>query len=212
MAKEYTLRPLPYAYDALEPSIDETTVHIHHDKHQQAYLDKCNAAISKHPELFNKTVAQLLNDLGNIPGDIKKDVTNQGGGVFNHTFFWENMSEKHGQKPIGNLKTALENTYGTFEEFKAQFKQHAITNFGSGWTWLVKHPNGDLQIINMANQDTPISSQFVPLVTIDLWEHAYYLKYQNLRADFIENFFDIINWERAEQFYNLDIIEFCKLF
>ncbi len=208
----YTLKPLPYDYKALEPSIDETTVHIHHDKHQQAYVDKCNTAMEKHPELFNKTIAQVLSDLMSVPVDIKKDVTNQGGGVFNHTFYWETLSAKHNQQPIGNLKAAIDSTFGSYEDFKAQFKQQAISVFGSGWTWLVKDANNAVKIVNTANQDTPISSHLVPLLTIDVWEHAYYLKYQNLRPNYIDNFFNILDWEKAEQFYNLSFDEFCKKF
>ncbi|OON97806.1 MAG: superoxide dismutase [Epulopiscium sp. Nele67-Bin005] len=201
MPNQFQLVPLPYAYNALEPFIDEETVHIHHDKHQQAYLDKFNAAIGRHPELFTQTVTQLVTNPAAVPLDIRQDVTNQGGGVFNHTFFWKSLSPTSRKQPQGKLADAITKTFTSFEEFKTQFKQHAISNFGSGWTWLVKHPNGDLQIINTANQDSPISMNFCPLITIDLWEHAYYLKYQNKRPDFIDAYFNIINWEQAEEFY-----------
>ncbi|MGL4738265.1 MAG: superoxide dismutase [Cellulosilyticaceae bacterium] len=202
MKNQYTITPLPYNYDALEPYIDARTVEIHHDKHQQAYVDKLNLAISKHPELFSNSVAQLLTNLDQIPDDIKKDVINQGGGVYNHTFYWNNLSPTASKEPIGNLGTAIDETFGNYDNLKAQFKAAAISNFGSGWTWLAKDPSGKLVLLNTANQDSPISYGYTPLMTMDVWEHAYYLKYQNLRPDYIDALFNIINWDYVEQLFN----------
>lgn len=202
MNNQYTLVPLPYSYNALEPYIDTRTVEIHHDKHQQAYVDKLNLAISKYPELFEKTVEELLTNLDTIPEDIKKDVINQGGGVYNHTFYWDNLSPNSSKEPIGHLKEAINSTFGSYEAFKDQFKAAAIANFGSGWTWLVKDPSGKLVIANTSNQDSPISHGYTPLITIDVWEHAYYLKHQNKRPDYIDDYFNIINWEHAEELFN----------
>lgn len=202
MKNEYTLAPLPYGYDALEPYIDARTVQIHHDKHQQAYVDKLNLAVNKHPELFAKSVAELLTNLDALPEDIKKDVINQGGGVYNHTFYWNSLSPTSAKAPTGNLSAAINETFGSYEDFKAQFKAAAIANFGSGWTWLAKDPSGKLALLNTANQDSPISYGYTPLMTMDIWEHAYYLNYQNKRPEYIDALFNIINWDQAETLYN----------
>lgn len=202
MNNQYTLTPLPYSYDALEPYIDARTVEIHHDKHQQAYVDKLNLAVSKHPDLFNKSVEELLTNLDTIPEDIKKDVINQGGGVYNHTFYWNNLSPNSTKEPIGNLKAAIDQTFGNYEGFKTQFKAAATANFGSGWTWLAKDSSGNLVLLNTPNQDSPISHGYKPLATIDIWEHAYYLNYQNRRPEYIDAYFNLINWDYAEQLFN----------
>ncbi|MGL4344879.1 MAG: superoxide dismutase [Cellulosilyticaceae bacterium] len=202
MNNQYTLTPLPYSYDALEPYIDARTVEIHHDKHQQAYVDKLNLAVNKHPELFSKSVEELLTNLEAIPEDIKKEVINQGGGVYNHTFYWNNLSPNSNKAPIGNLSAAIDKAFRNYEDFKTQFKAAATANFGSGWTWLAKDPSGNLVLLNTANQDSPISYGYKPLATIDIWEHAYYLKYQNRRPEYIDAYFSLINWDYAEQLFN----------
>lgn len=198
----FTLDPLPYPYGALEPYIDTRTVTIHHDRHQKTYVDNLNALIASHPELSSESLDSLLSTPTIIPSTIRQQVINQGGGVYNHTFYWENLSPTSTGKPIGNLALAIDQTFGSFANFKSQFKLAALSNFGSGWTWLVKTPEGALQIINTANQDTPISLGLTPLMTMDVWEHAYYLKYQNLRGNYIDALWPIINWENAELLYN----------
>lgn len=197
----FTLKPLDYPYNELEPSIDEETVHIHHDKHQQAYVDKLNLAIGKHPELYGKSLHALLSDLDSIPNDIVKDIVNQGGGVYNHEFYW-NVLGKGCDKPVGELAKAIDRDFGSFEDFKNMYKQSAIAVFGSGWAWLVSDKNGNLSIMTTKDQSSPISLGYIPILTMDVWEHAYYLKYQNKRPEYIDNFFNIINWNKCEEYYN----------
>ncbi len=180
----HTLSPLPYAYEALEPYIDEQTMRIHHLKHHQAYVDKLNAALEKFPELQNKTLEDLLGNLEAVPEAIRGAVRNHGGGHWNHTFFWKILDPA---SPAGGPGSTLT------EEIKKQFKDSALACFGSGWTWLVKKPNDQFSIINTANQDTPISAGQTPILGLDLWEHAYYLKYQNRRAEYVDAFFQIID-------------------
>ncbi|MGL6174792.1 MAG: superoxide dismutase [Cellulosilyticaceae bacterium] len=197
----FVLEPLPYPYGALEPYIDTRTVTIHHDRHQKTYVDNLNTLIATHPELSSESLESLLSTPTTIPSDIRQQVINQGGGVYNHTFYWENLSPNSTGQPIGDLALAIDQSFGSFDHFKNQFKLAALSNFGSGWTWLVKTPEGSLQIINTANQDTPISLGLNPLMTMDVWEHAYYLKHQNLRGDYIDALWPIINWENAEALY-----------
>lgn len=202
MSTLFSLPPLPYAYTALEPYMDEATLHFHHDKHHQAYVDKLNEIITNNPHLEGKSLTELLTQLDTLTEPLKTQLTNQGGGVYNHNFLWYNLSSNGSQEPVGNLKTAIDATFGSFEAFKTAFKDAAIKNFGSGWTWLVKNADHKLEIVNTPNQVTPITSGLVPLMTIDLWEHAYYLKYQNRRPEYIDAFFNLINWDRAESIYN----------
>ncbi len=194
----YQLKPLPYAYNALEPYIDEATMKLHHDKHHQAYVDKLNAAVEKHPELFKKEVLVLLKELDKIPEDIRTAVRNHGGGTWNHDFFWSVM--KTGTKPHGEVLDAIEKKFGSFDKFKEAFTNAAVGQFGSGWAWLVVD-KGALEIVATANQDSPVSSGKTPLVCIDVWEHSYYLKYQNRRAEYIAAFFNVINWDAVEKNY-----------
>ncbi|MFH1170660.1 MAG: superoxide dismutase [Candidatus Vogelbacteria bacterium] len=183
----YTLPTLPYAYDALEPYIDEATMRIHHLKHHQTYVDKLNAALEKFPELQNKKLEELLENLDAVPEAIRTAVRNHGGGHWNHSFFWQILDQGSTLGDKGRtLKPALT------EEIKKQFKDSALACFGSGWTWLIKKSNGQFSIINTANQDTPISIGLVPILGLDLWEHAYYLKYQNRRADYVDSFFKLL--------------------
>ena len=202
MSTLFSVPPLPYAYTALEPSIDEATLHFHHDKHHQAYVDKLNEIITNNPQLGEKSLTELLTHLDSLTEPLKTNLTNQGGGVYNHNFLWYNMAPNASKEPVGNLKSAIDTTFGSFEAFKTAFKDAAIKNFGSSWTWLVKNADNKLEIFNTPNQVTPITLGLTPIMTIDLWEHAYYLKYQNRRPEYIDAFFNIINWDRAENIYN----------
>ncbi|MGL4338336.1 MAG: superoxide dismutase [Turicibacter sp.] len=198
---KFQLMPLPYAYDALEPYIDKETVTIHHDKHHQTYVNNLNDTIDKYPDLYELGLDGLLSDLNALPEDIKQSVINNGGGVYNHNFYWNIMTPNSTKKPVGELAKAIDATFGSFDQFKEQFEKAAMSRFGSGWAWLVANKDGKLEIISTANQDTPISLGLVPIVAIDVWEHAYYLKYQNKRADYVKNFWNVINWEQAEKNY-----------
>ena len=189
----YTLPTLSYAYDALEPYIDEATMKIHHLKHHQTYVDKLNAALEKFPELQNKKLEELLGNLEAVPEAIRTAVRNHGGGHWNHSFFWNILGQGSTLGEKGRtLKLALEKNFGSVEDFEKQFKDSALACFGSGWTWLVKKANDQLSIISTANQDTPISAGQTPILGLDLWEHAYYLKYQNRRAEYIDAFFKLL--------------------
>ena len=189
----YTLPDLPYAYDALEPYIDEETMHLHHDKHHNTYVTNLNAAIEKYPELGEKTIEELLSDMDAIPTDIKTAVRNNGGGHANHSFFWEIMAPNAGGEPTGEIKEAINEAFGDFSSFKEEFKKAAAGRFGSGWAWLVME-NGKLAITSTANQDSPLMEGKTPILGLDVWEHAYYLKYKNVRPDYIAAFWNVINW------------------
>jgi Fe-Mn family superoxide dismutase len=186
--------PLPYAYDALEPFIDTATMQFHHDKHHATYVTNLNAALDKHPELASKTLEVLLSDLNAVPEDIRTAIRNHGGGVWNHNMFWEIMGPKAGGEPEGQLAKAIASEFGSFSDFKAQFDKAALGRFGSGWAWLVKKA-GKLSIISTANQDNPMAEGMTPLMTLDVWEHSYYLKYQNRRAEYVTNWWNVVNWK-----------------
>jgi len=197
----YQLPPLPFAPDALEPNIDKQTMEIHHDKHHAAYVNNLNAAIAKHPELDGKPVHELLqNNLSIVPEDIKTAVRNNGGGHHNHSLFWEilNPAGKPGPAPVGKLAEAIASTFTSFDNLKTQFATAATTRFGSGWAWLVKR-GSKIEIISTANQDSPIMEGAFPIVGLDVWEHAYYLKYQNRRPDYITAWWNVVNWKIAEE-------------
>ncbi|HGH3397852.1 superoxide dismutase [Enterococcus faecium] len=194
----YTLPDLPYAYDALEPYIDEETMHLHHDKHHNTYVTNLNAAIEKYPELGEKTIEELLSDMDAIPTDIKKAVRNNGGGHANHSFFWEIMAPNAGGEPTGEIKEAINEAFGDFSSFKEEFKKAAVGRFGSGWAWLVME-NGKLAITSTANQDSPLMEGKTPILGLDVWEHAYYLKYKNVRPDYIAAFWNVINWDEVNK-------------
>lgn len=198
---QFELKPLPYAYDALEPYIDKETMMLHHDKHEKAYLDNLNKAISKCPELYKKGIEGILKDLNSIPEDIRETVKNNAGGVYNHDFFWSIMSPEKNQSPSGELLKAINNDFQSIDNFKSKFKEAALGRFGSGWAFLVKDKGGKLSIISTANQDSPISNGLTPIIGIDVWEHAYYLKYQNKRGDYIDNWWNVVNWKQAENNY-----------
>ncbi len=190
----FELSQLPYAYEALEPFIDAQTMNIHHTKHHQAYVTNLNAALEKHPELGGWSIDDLLVKLAEIPEDIRTAVRNHGGGHWNHDMFWNIMAPNAGGEPAGALAKAIEADFGSFANFKAEFDKAAMGRFGSGWAWLVK--KGDkLAVVSTANQDNPLTDGLKPLMGIDVWEHAYYLKYQNRRADYVAAWWNVVNWD-----------------
>lgn len=192
----YSVPPLPYAYDALEPSIDKLTMEIHHDKHHQAYVDKVNAALDGTP-LADKPIEDVLKDLGQVPEDKRTAVRNNGGGHYNHSLFWESMGADGGGSPDGALAQAIDSAFGSFADFQAKLKETGINQFGSGWSWLVKD-GSSLAVVGTPNQDNPISSGKTPLLGVDVWEHAYYLKYQNRRPDYLAAWWQTVNWQAVE--------------
>ncbi|MTD38449.1 superoxide dismutase [Erwinia sp. CPCC 100877] len=194
----YTLPDLPYAYDALEPYIDVETMHLHHDKHHNTYVTNLNAAIEKHPELGEKSVEELISDMDSIPEDIRTAVRNNGGGHANHSFFWEIMAPNAGGEPTGEIKAAIDEAFGSFDQFKEEFKTAATGRFGSGWAWLVSN-NGKLEVTSTANQDSPLMEGKTPVLGLDVWEHAYYLKYKNVRPDYIGAFWNVVNWDEVNK-------------
>jgi Fe-Mn family superoxide dismutase len=195
----YSVPPLPYAYDALEPHIDKQTMEIHHDKHHQAYVDKANAALAGTP-LESAAVEDVLKDLGAVPEDKRKAVRNNGGGHYNHSLFWESMAANGGGEPDGALADAIASTFGSFSDFQAKLKETGVNQFGSGWSWLV-HDGSGLAVVGTPNQDNPISEGKTPLLGVDVWEHAYYLKYQNRRPDYLDAWWNTVNWAKvAERF------------
>jgi Fe-Mn family superoxide dismutase len=196
----YELPPLPYPYDALEPHIDEQTMRIHHDKHHQAYIDKANAALEG-TEWEDRPVEQLLGAILDIvPEDKQTVVRNNGGGHANHSFFWEIMSPDGGGEPSGDLGASIEDTFDSFDELKKMVNDAGVGRFGSGWTWLI-HDGTGLAVVSTPNQDSPLMNDDVPLLGIDVWEHAYYLKYQNRRPDYLEAWWNVVNWDAVAENY-----------
>lgn len=196
----FELPALPYAYDALEPVIDADTMRFHHDKHHATYVANLNKALEAHPELFERSVEFLIAHLNHLPEDIKGAVRNNGGGTYNHTLFWEMMAPEGQTAFAGPVADKIKETFGSYEEFKKQFAAAAAGRFGSGWAWLVA--DGDkLEILSTANQDNPLTEGKRPLLCLDVWEHAYYLKYQNRRVDYINEWFRIINWDFVNEQY-----------
>ena len=198
-AQAFTLPPLPYAYNALEPHIDEATMQFHHDKHHAAYVKNLNDAVNKYPQFKGKSAEDLLRDLNSVPEDIRTTVRNNGGGHVNHTMFWEIMSPTGGGQPTGNIAQEINQAFGSFDNFKKQFNTAGGQRFGSGWVWLVRNPQGKLEITTTANQDSPIMDGSYPILGNDVWEHAYYLKYQNRRADYLNNWWDVVNWNEVNK-------------
>jgi Fe-Mn family superoxide dismutase len=196
----FELPKLPYAVDALEPYIDAQTMTIHHDKHHQAYVTNLNGALDKHPELASKSLEDLLMNLNSVPEDVRMVVRNHGGGTWNHSMFWEIMGPKAGGTPGGDLARAIDSAFGSFDAFKSEFEKAANGRFGSGWAWLVKKGNG-VAIVSTANQDNPMSENMTPIMGIDVWEHAYYLKYQNRRAEYVTNWWNVVNWNAVAARY-----------
>jgi superoxide dismutase, Fe-Mn family len=197
----YILPELPYAYDALEPYIDKETMEIHYTKHHLAYVTKLNAALEAHEALQKEPLERLLSDLSRVPEAIRTDVRNNGGGDFNHTFFWPLMKKNGGGEPEGHIGAAIKQTFGDFARFQEQFNTSAKSVFGSGWAWLVLDTNGMLKIISTPNQDTPLAQGLKPVMGLDVWEHAYYLKYQNRRPDYINSWWHVLNWSTIESNY-----------
>ena len=195
----YTLPTLNYAYDALEPFIDARTMEIHYTKHHQAYITNLNAALEKHPEL-KLSLEEMLADLTKVPQDIRGAVQNNGGGHYNHSFFWPLLKVNNGQTPKGALNDAINKTFGSFDAFKEQFSNAAKTRFGSGWAWLIVTKDKTLKVLSTANQDTPLT-EGKPILGLDVWEHAYYLNYQNRRPDYVSAFFNVVNWDVVEKLY-----------
>jgi superoxide dismutase, Fe-Mn family len=198
----FKLPPLPYAYNALEPYIDARTMEFHHDKHHQKYVDELNAALKNYPDLRKKTVEELLAHLDELPAAVRTAVKNNGGGHANHSFFWIIMAPHAQKEPSGALKKALEKKFRTVKNFKTEFNNVASHIFGSGYAWLCVDPFGSLVIVKTANQDSPISQGLTPLLVLDVWEHSYYLKYQNKRADFIDAWWNVVNWKQVGAFYD----------
>jgi superoxide dismutase, Fe-Mn family len=196
----YEVPPLPYPYDALEPHIDEATMRLHHDKHHQAYVDKANGALEG-TDLEGKPIEQVLADLSQVPDDKRGVVRNNGGGHYNHTLFWDIMGPDGGGEPDGALREAIDSAFGSFDDFKAKIKEAGVGQFGSGWAWLV-HDGSGLAVVATPNQDTPLSQGQTPLLGVDVWEHAYYLKYQNKRPDYIDAWWNVVDWSKVAQRYS----------
>ena len=199
----FTLPSLPYASDALEPHIDKMTMEIHHGKHHAAYVNNLNKALESAPDLAGKTVEELLADnCAVVPENIRTAVRNNGGGHINHSMFWKIMKAGGGGAPVGNVAQAITATFGSFDSFKEKFGQAGVTRFGSGWAWLVKDPSGKLDIYSTANQDSPVMEGKLPVLGVDVWEHAYYLKYQNRRPEYIAAWWNVVNWKEIEHRFN----------
>lgn len=194
----FELPALPYAYDALEPVIDARTVEIHYSKHHATYLKNLNAALEKYPQFYEWPLKKILGSLDQIPEEIRTAVRNNGGGVYNHNVYWFCLSPGGSSAPAGKLKEALEKKFGDFTTFKSEFEKAGLTRFGSGYAWLSAKPGGELVIHSTANQDSPLQEGLEPILVVDVWEHAYYLKYQNRRADYLAGFWDIINWNEVD--------------
>ena len=191
--------PLPYDYSALEPTIDTQTMHLHHDKHHLAYVTNLNAALEKAPELQGKSAEDLLRDLNSVPEAIRTAVRNNGGGHVNHTMFWKIMGPNAGGAPTGEIADAINSTFGDFNAFKEKFNEAGVKQFGSGWAWLVKGKDGKLAVTSSPNQDNPLSQGQYPILGNDVWEHAYYLKYQNRRADYLKEWWNVVNWTEVNR-------------
>lgn len=195
----FQLEGLPYGYKDLEPYIDAKTMEIHHSKHHQAYVDKLNSALKDFPELADKKIEELVSSIDTLPVSIQTAIRNNGGGHYNHSLFWNFMTPDQNKKNIEEkLNSAINNTFGNIEDFKGKFEETAILRFGSGWVWLVRK-NGKLDIISTANQDTPLELGYSPLLGLDVWEHAYYLKYQNRRPEYIQAWWNVVNWSEVAQ-------------
>jgi Fe-Mn family superoxide dismutase len=198
--KKHTLPQLPYSYDALEPYIDARTMEIHHTKHHQTYVDKLNLALEKYPNLFDLSLEKLLSNIDSVPQEIRQAVINHGGGHYNHSLFWNIMGPNTKKKPIGRILTDIEKKWGSFDNFKNEFTKAAVNLFGSGWAWLVIK-SGSLEICTTPNQNSVLMENKFPLLGIDVWEHAYYLKYQNKRQDYVEAWWNVVDWQKVEERY-----------
>lgn len=197
----FVVRPLPYEYDALIPVLDAETLTFHHDKHYKTYVDNLNAALADYPELQKMSLTELLTQIDTLPPAIQTAVRNNGGGVYNHELYFDSMKNPVGQDPSGALAEAIDRDFGSYRQWKEQMKQAAVGKFGSGWAWLAADKNGVLSIVQTANQDVPNLEIYTPILLVDVWEHAYYLQYQNRRADYVEGWFGLINWRKAGKRY-----------
>jgi superoxide dismutase, Fe-Mn family len=197
----FEVPPLPYAYDALEPYIDEETMHLHHDKHHAAYINNLNNALASYPDLQGKSADDLIKNLNSLPEAIRTAVRNNGGGHVNHTMFWQIMGPNGGGDPQGAFAEEIKNTFGSLDGLKTAFNDAGAKRFGSGWTWLVRAPTGELKVVSTANQDNPMSDGQFPIMGNDVWEHAYYLKYQNRRPEYLTAWWNVINWEEVTRRY-----------
>jgi Fe-Mn family superoxide dismutase len=194
----YEVPPLPYAYNALEPHIDEQTMHLHHDKHHAAYVAKLNGAVEKYPDLAKKSAEELIRNLSSLPEDVRGVIRNHGGGHVNHTMFWQIMGPQGGS-PTGAIAGEINKAFGSFDAFKEKFEAAGANQFGSGWAWLVKTKAGELKITSTPNQDNPLSNGEFPIMGNDVWEHAYYLKYQNRRPDYLKAWWNVVNWDEINK-------------
>ena len=197
----FVVRPLPYEYDALVPVLDEETLTFHHDKHYKTYVDNLNNALADYPEQQKKSLVELLSDISGLPDAIQTAVRNNGGGVYNHEMYFDSMKGAVGQEPSGALAEAIDRDFGSYRQWKEQMKQAAVGKFGSGWAWLAADKNGVLSIVQTANQDVTNLEAYTPILLVDVWEHAYYLQYQNRRADYVDGWFHLINWRKAGKRY-----------
>jgi Fe-Mn family superoxide dismutase len=197
----HELPPLPYDYTALEPFIDEKTMHLHHDMHHAAYVKNLNAALEKHPELASKSAEELITNLNAVPEDIRGAVRNNGGGHVNHTMFWQIMKPKGSGDPSGKIAEAIKKSFGDFKAFQEKFNDAGVKQFGSGWVWLAGKPTGEVQILSTPNQDSPISQGLYPIFGNDVWEHAYYLKYNNRRPEYLQAWWNVVNWDEINKRY-----------
>lgn len=194
----YVLPDLPYAYDALEPQIDTETMHLHHDKHHNTYVTNLNAAVVDYPQCAALSVEELITNLADVPEKIRPAVRNNGGGHANHLFFWDTLTPSANSRYTGEIAAAIDKSFGSLEDFQKEFKQAALSRFGSGWAWLVLD-HGTLKVISTANQDSPLTDGLVPLLTLDVWEHAYYLNYRNVRPNYVDAFWQIVNWQKVNE-------------
>ena len=199
----FELSPLPYDYAALEPHIDAQTMQLHHDMHHQTYVNNLNTAVGKYPELQTKSPEELISDFNSLPQDIVSAVRNNGGGHVNHTMFWQIMKPNGGGEPTGSIADAIMQTFGDFETFKQRFNDAGTKQFGSGWAWLVRTSDGNLEIMSTPNQDSPLTSGHFPIMGNDVWEHAYYLKYQNKRAEYLKQWWNVVNWDEINKRFEM---------
>lgn len=203
----FVVRPLPYEYDALVPVLDEETLHFHHDKHYKTYVDNLNSVLADYPELQRLSLKELLIGIETLPAQARTPIRNNGGGVYNHELYFDSMKNPVGQEPDGALAAAIDRDFGSYKQWKDQMKQAAVSKFGSGWAWLLTDSKGQLSIVQTANQDVPDLKEYTPVFLVDVWEHAYYLQYQNRRADYVEGWFDLINWRKAAKRYEEAVAE-----
>ena len=197
----FVVRPLPYEYDALMPVLDETTLEFHHDKHYKTYVDNLNNILADYPELQQKSLQELLTQLEELRMAARVGIRNNGGGVYNHELYFDAMKSPAGQEPVGDLAEAINRDFGSYKQWQEQMKQAAVSKFGSGWAWLLSDKAGKLSIVQTANQDVPDFLEYTPIFLVDVWEHAYYLQYQNRRADYVDGWFSLINWRKAQKRY-----------